>query len=201
MTTTVIIARHGNTFSEGQTPTRVGARTNLPLVESGEEQALRLGHHLKISHLIPDIVFTSSLRRTVDTARLACVAMMCAAPNTPLAFLNEIDYGVDENKPEPDVRARLGEDTLKKWDDAGEMPDGWSPRPENIIANWKDFLTRCETEFKNKTILVVTSNGIARFVLNLAQNGDTCPLKLSTGAYGILKYDTNWTVTDWNIRP
>jgi probable phosphoglycerate mutase len=81
------------------------------------------------------------------------------------------------------------------------MPDGWSPRPENIIANWKDFLTRCETEFKNKTILVVTSNGIARFVLNLAQNGDTCPLKLSTGAYGILKYDTNWTVTDWNIRP
>lgn len=201
MTTTLIIARHGNTFSEGQTPTRVGARTNIPLVESGEEQALRLGHHLKSVNLIPDAVFTSTLRRTVDTARLACVAMMCAAQNTPLPFLNEIDYGVDENKTEPDVRARLGDIALKEWDEVGIMPEGWSPRPEQIIADWKNFLTRCTTDYKDKINLVVTSNGIARFALKLAQNGDAFPLKLSTGAYGVLKYDGNWVVTDWNIKP
>ena len=30
MTTRLIIARHGNTFEKGQTPTRVGGRTDLP---------------------------------------------------------------------------------------------------------------------------------------------------------------------------
>lgn len=201
MTTTLIIARHGNTFTPEQTPTRVGARTNLPLVDSGEEQALRLGHHLKASHLIPDLVFTSTLRRTVDTARLACVAMMCPAPNTPLPFLNEIDYGPDENKPEPEVRDRLGELALKRWDEQGQMPPEWFPRPDEITESWQGFLNTCITDYPDKTILVLTSNGIARFALNCAENGDTCPLKLSTGAYGILKYDKNWVVTDWNIRP
>ena len=32
-----MIVRHGNTFRAGETPTRVGARTDLPLVE--EERA------------------------------------------------------------------------------------------------------------------------------------------------------------------
>jgi len=201
MTTTLIIARHGNTFAEGQTPTRVGGRTDLPLVETGEDQALRLGHHLKSQNLIPNLVFTSNLRRTIDTARLACVAMMCPVKAIPLPFLNEIDYGVDENKPESEVRARLGEDTIKKWDELGEMPTDWSPRPDIIIGSWQFFLNKCETELINKKILVVTSNGIARFVLNCAENGDTYPLKLSTGAYGILKFDKKWNVTDWNIKP
>jgi transcriptional regulator GlxA family with amidase domain len=31
--TTLIIARHGNTFEDGETPRRVGARTDLPLSE------------------------------------------------------------------------------------------------------------------------------------------------------------------------
>jgi 2,3-bisphosphoglycerate-dependent phosphoglycerate mutase len=201
MTTTLIIARHGNTFNLDQIPTRVGARTDLPLVESGEEQALRLGYHLKSQHIIPDLVFTSNLRRTIDTARLACVAMMCPAPNSQLTFLNEIDYGKDENMHESDVIARHGDLTLKRWDELGEMPDGWSPRPDVIINSWKFFLDGCAKEHNNKTILLITSNGIARFALKHTENGDTIPMKLSTGAYGILKYNQKWTVTDWNIRP
>lgn len=201
MTITLIIARHGNTFNPDQIPTRVGARTDLPLVESGEEQALRLGHHLKSKYIMPDLVFTSNLRRTIDTARLACVAMMCPTPNTQLTFLNEIDYGKDENMPESDVIARHGELTLKRWDELGEMPDGWSPRPDTIINSWKFFLDGCAKEHQNKIILLITSNGIARFVLKYAENGNTFPMKLSTGAYGILKFNQKWMVTDWNIRP
>lgn len=203
MTTTLIIARHGNTFTPEQTPTRVGARTDLPLVESGEDQALRLGHHLKAQKVLPDAVFTSNLRRTIDTARLACLAMGCHSPSTPLPFLNEIDYGSDENKPEPDVIARLGAETLKRWDDLGEMPSEWSPRPDEIISAWSDFLRRCANEYRGKTIMVITSNGIARFALNCAKFPEDTPpkLKLSTGAYGILKFENEWTVQGWNIKP
>ena len=37
----LVIVRHGNTFRAGETPTRVGARTDLPLVE--EERARSAG--------------------------------------------------------------------------------------------------------------------------------------------------------------
>ena len=43
--TTLIIARHGNTFDKGDIPTRVGARTDLPLVEKGRAQAKALVAH------------------------------------------------------------------------------------------------------------------------------------------------------------
>ena len=37
------IVRHGNTFGPGEVLRRVGARTDIPLVPSGEEQAQALG--------------------------------------------------------------------------------------------------------------------------------------------------------------
>lgn len=40
-----MIVRHGNTFRAGETPTRVGARTDLPLVE--EERARSAGRYLR----------------------------------------------------------------------------------------------------------------------------------------------------------
>ena len=42
----LIIARHGNTFNKGETPTRVGSRTDIPLVDSGKEQAKLIGEYL-----------------------------------------------------------------------------------------------------------------------------------------------------------
>ena len=42
---TLIIARHGNTFAKGETPTRVGCHTDLELVE--EERGRGVGLYLK----------------------------------------------------------------------------------------------------------------------------------------------------------
>ena len=69
MTTRLIIARHGNTFKPGETPTRVGARTDLPLVEEARGRAI--GRYLKNHDLIPDIVFSGPLKRQMQTAELA----------------------------------------------------------------------------------------------------------------------------------
>ena len=52
---TLVIARHGNTFESGETPRRVGARTDLPLTEKGRQQAQAIGHYLKEHDLIPDV--------------------------------------------------------------------------------------------------------------------------------------------------
>ena len=50
---TLIIARHGNTFRPGETPTRVGSRTDLPLVE--EERGRGIGRWLKQLGRNPEI--------------------------------------------------------------------------------------------------------------------------------------------------
>lgn len=201
MTVTLIIARHGNTFNDGDTPTRVGARTDLPLVSKGEEQARALGKHLLTADLIPDVIYTSELQRTRRTAQLATAEMGVVVPSSALPFLNEIDYGPDENQTDDVVKQRIGEEALKNWDKNATMPDEWSPRPETIIGCWEFFLKKCVHELQNKKILVVTSNGIARFALNCTTNGNTFPLKLSTGSYGLLHYRDQWIVSDWNIRP
>jgi len=197
----LIIARHGNTFKKDDTPTRVGCRTDLPLTEEGEEQALRLGHYLAQEQLIPNRIFTSELRRTIDTGRLICVALNCTAPHTPRIFLNEIDYGPDENQTDESVIQRVGSNVIKNWEEQSVMPDDWFPRPVEILARWKEFLNECVENYKNETVLVVTSNGIARFLLPLTENGAACPPKLKTGAYGLLEYHGDWHVKDWNIRP
>lgn len=201
MTTQVIIARHGNTFAHGQTPTRVGARTDLVLSESGENQALKLGIHLLAQKLVPDIIFSSELKRAIDTARLAALTMGYDGERIALPTFNEIDYGTQENLPEPEVMEQLGTNALRDWDERGIMPDGWSPRPQEITANWAEFLKNCTVSYRDKTIMVVTSNGIARFVLPLMPNGAAFPLKLATGAYGVLTFDDKWVVTHWNIHP
>ncbi|MCK5297108.1 MAG: histidine phosphatase family protein, partial [Alphaproteobacteria bacterium] len=106
MTTTLIIARHGNTFKAGETLTRVGARTDLPLVE--EKRGKAIGKYLKNHKLIPDVVFSGPLKRHIQTAELAVSEMDSSLEIKINHTFIEIDYGPDENKSEADVIARIG---------------------------------------------------------------------------------------------
>ena len=208
--TRLIIARHGNTFESGQSPTRIGARTDLPLTGKGLEQGRKIGEFLKTNNMIPDIIYCSTLQRTQQTAREAIKASGISNHAYSLDIFNEIDYGPDENKPEAEVIERIGETAIKDWDERAIVPPGWLAKPQEIIQNWQGFaaqLLKQQDEFNHEeTVLVVTSNGIARFAPHITGDFDgfkaRFPLKLSTGALGILQHDgANWRVTDWNIRP
>ena len=115
MTTRLIIARHGNTFTKDQTPTRVGGRTDLPLVES--ERGTNIGKYLKLKNMLPDVVFAAPLKRTMETARLAVAEMGLPLTVQEEDSFREIDYGPDENKTEDVVIARVGEDAIKLWNE------------------------------------------------------------------------------------
>ncbi len=213
--TTLIIARHGNTFSTGDTPTRVGARTDIPLVAKGREQAAALGMYLKEHDLHPDAVYSSTLSRTKETAEIALQTAGIRNPVYALEIFNEIDYGEDENQTEDTVIKRIGIEAIQKWDKNAIVPKGWKVSPDKVIRNWDQFANQIskthDTITNNvmdisETILVVTSNGIARFAPHITGDfeGFTAkyPIKLATGALGIIKFSNDkWQVTDWNIRP
>lgn len=202
MTATIwLIARHGNNFAPGDKPRLVGGRTDLPLSASGIMQAQRLGAYLRAQGLLPDHIYVSGLRRTQETAHHALAAAGCAAPVTMRAFLNEIDYGLDENKSEDEASARIGAAALRAWQEAGAVPEGWLADPQAIRAGWRAFGAEILQTHAGKIILTVASNGIIRF-LPYPGGDDAIKPKMPTGALAIVMHDgTSWQIKDWNIRP
>jgi broad specificity phosphatase PhoE len=52
--TRIVIVRHGNTFEAGETPRRIGARTDLPLTADGQAQADALGRWFAAQRAVDD---------------------------------------------------------------------------------------------------------------------------------------------------
>ncbi|MBI1327355.1 MAG: hypothetical protein GC136_06890 [Alphaproteobacteria bacterium] len=190
----LIIARHGNTFDPDEEPRRVGGRTDISLSESGRTQGVKLGEGLRAEGLQPDVIYTSSLKRTQETGTLAF-------PNAALniaEFLQEIDYGDDEDKPESIVVARIGEKALKDWEEHNIVPQGWVVDKEAIIAGWRKLAEGA----KGKNILAVTSNGIARFAPDALGVAMEVSTKIKTGAYCVFTFEGGaWICKVWNKRP
>lgn len=203
--TTLIIARHGNTFEKDEPPRRVGGRTDLPLTEAGRAQARAIGHWIKQSGYYPEAVYCSQLSRTKETAELALREAGYKEPVYPLAIFNEIDYGPDENLPEDMVLMRIGETAMNAWEDRAEVPDGWNFDPARCIEDWKNFAAHM-IEDRQDCVMVVTSNGIARFAPHITGDfqafREKYPLKISTGAVCVLEFDSGrWAVKHWNAKP
>jgi len=200
--TRIVICRHGNTFDKGDIVTRVGARTDLPLSISGIDQARTLAEHFRRQSAGFEFThaFCSPLLRTYQTADFILTQGHSVKELNILEFLTEIDYGVDENKAEKEVVARLGQDAITLWDEKAIPPDGWDVDPAALIVSWKNFLSK-QVEHE-KDILVVTSNGIARFALDAVDEIATdAPRKLRTAAYGVVNIDNGYSkVTAWDIR-
>lgn len=195
--TRIVIARHGNTFDRGDIIRRVGARSDLPLSSSGRAQALQLAQHLS-AHFDFKTAYCSELSRTRQTADTILKAHN--AELTVLPFLTEIDYGEDEGKAESEVVARLGAKAIKLWDEAAIVPQGWLVDPDVLRSSWADFFEAHKG--KGEDILVVTSNGTARFVLDVITGAEKdTPLKLGTAAYGLVTLDSGQaTLKSWDRR-
>lgn len=179
-----IIVRHGNTFAPGEPPRRIGARTDLPLVESGRDQARALAELFASVRF--DRCLTSPLTRTRETA--AIVAPYLVAE--PVEWLREIDHGPDEGQTEDEMTTRVGADALAAWEREAVPPPGWIVDADERLAAWRRLFAEAEG-----IVLLVTSNGaacFARMALGLP------PAKLRTGAYGeVLDHQ----VTAWDARP
>ncbi len=197
--TTLIIARHGNTFDKGDVVLRVGAGTDLPLSQSGQAQATTLGAHLRAQ--FPEITqaYVSPLQRTQQTCTLGFPGL--AQQIDPR--LNEVHYGPDEGKPEAEVIARIGETALQQWEQNHIPPQDWPVDVAHIQADWQALVAEIMQKHAGNTVLIITSNGTARFAPGLCDNAEIAAgnTKLRTASYGVLQHDgTSWTLECWNVR-
>ena len=202
-----VVVRHGNTFAAGETPRRIGGRTDLCLTEQGRDQARSLGAHFAQAGMHFDRVLVSPLKRTIETAELILAAQVGPGEPTIAEWLREVDHGPDENQPEEAVLARIGPDALAAWERRGEPPQGWRIDPDAQRAAWHRLLT----QDGSGTSLIVTSNGVARFALlcdrALEEQATRLPtLKLPTGGYGCIdrtleQHRVPLQLVAWGVRP
>ncbi len=221
---TLIIARHGNTFRKGETPTRVGAHTDLELVE--EERGRGIGLYLAKLGLIPDRILAAPLKRTMGTAALAAQAMGTPCPVQPDARFIEVDYGPDENKTEDAVELRLGklsckaegncpcnftvEEVMERgkaaialWNSKAIVPEGWQVDVEQIRKNWHELAAEIKD---GETLLCVSSNGTIRFAPCITGDYEAfCAehdIKVATGGVCIFTSEdgTTWQCREWGTK-
>ncbi|MCJ2188344.1 histidine phosphatase family protein [Novosphingobium beihaiensis] len=197
-----VIVRHGNTFERGEPPRRIGVRTDLPLTAAGHAQAEALGAHFAAQGMAFAKVLVSPLARTRQTAEAILRHLPGSPSPLPCAWLREIDHGPDENAAEDAILARIGAEALAAWDAQGVAPPGWEVDAEARIAAWQALF-----EEEKGPVLLVTSNGAARFALLAAGlvQGQESPsgLKLPTGGYGVIHRGERGglTLAEWGVRP
>ncbi len=191
----LLIIRHGNTFKAGETPRRIGARTDLPLTPEGRQQLAKLKRHFEEYKMTPERVYTGPLQRTLQSAQELTKSYEI------LEFLREIYHGIDENKTDAEIIKRIGKQALIDWEMQNKLPAGWSADLLYIRQGWNGIKKLCRDN--GGVWAAVTSGGIARFAFDDVENIPQIR-KLATGSYGILTYDhekKTWICEGWNIKP
>lgn len=200
-----VIVRHGNTFAAGETPRRIGARTDLPLTDKGREQAQALAAHFAAKGWRFTRALVSPLLRTRETAQSILDAQQGKVEAEGCAWLREIDHGPDENQSEDAVLARIGAEALTAWERHAVAPPDWQVDSEMRLEGWRDLFADRDAQ---GPVLLVTSNGAARFALMadpaLAAVMDRLDsLKLPTGGYGVIRRGegAGLVLDSWGLRP
>jgi phosphoserine phosphatase len=152
--TTILIARHGE--SDWNRSRRWQGHADRPLTERGREQARALAERL--AHVELDAVYSSDLRRALDTA--TTVAERQGLDVQVLPELREVDVGswsgltreeAEEQFPDGYVRWRAG---FPRWED-GETYEAMTDRVVSAVE-------RIAREHEGGRVLVVSHGGPIR---------------------------------------
>jgi broad specificity phosphatase PhoE len=187
----LIVVRHGAT--EWSVSGRHTGRTDLPLTESGQEEARSLRDRLlKFS---PVLVFTSPLRRALDTCRLAGLGERAIVDER----LVEWDYGEYEGLTFGEIQDQNPD--WKLFDDGapeGESVADVGARADSFLAS----LTGYE-ELEGGEALVFAHGHLLRMVaarwLGL-QPGQSRYFELDSSGIGVLGWKhSEPTLEHWNV--
>jgi 2,3-bisphosphoglycerate-dependent phosphoglycerate mutase len=118
---TLVLLRHGQSVWNAEN--LFTGWVDVPLSETGEQEARRGGELLAAEGLLPDVVHTSVLRRAISTANLALDA--CDRHWIPVRRdwrLNERHYGELQGKNKKQTLDQFGEEQFMLWRRSYDVP-------------------------------------------------------------------------------
>ena len=163
MTGTLILVRHGE--SEWNLKNLFTGWRNPDLTEKGIGEARATGKALKAKGIVPDLYYTSALRRAQHTLDLMLEEMGIA--NVTIVrniALNERDYGDLSGLNKDDARAKWGEEQVLIWRRSYDVPP---PGGESLKDTAARTLPYYEAEIlpqlkEGKTVLVAAHGNSLR---------------------------------------
>jgi 2,3-bisphosphoglycerate-dependent phosphoglycerate mutase len=163
MTGTLILVRHGQ--SEWNLQNLFTGWRNPNLTEKGIEEARATGKALLAKGIVPDLYYTSALRRAQHTLDLMLDEMGIA--NVTIirhTALNERDYGDLAGLNKDDARAKWGEEQVLVWRRSFDVPP---PGGESLKDTAARTLPYYEAEIlpklkEGKTVLIAAHGNSLR---------------------------------------
>ena len=156
MTTTILLARHGE--SDWNAERRWQGHADRPLSERGRGQADALA--ARLGHVELDAIYSSDLQRAFDTA--SAVAVRAGIEIVRLPELREVDVGSWSGLTRDEAAERFPE-AFERWQ-RGET--GWDDREtyEAMSVRVVETIRRIAADHVGETVLVVAHGGPIRAV-------------------------------------
>lgn len=200
MTRRLLLVRHGNTFEDGVTPTRVGMRSDLPLTAKGLAQAAHFAEAARGAGLSLGPFIAGPLQRT----RTFLARGFGTAPRLD-DRLREIDYGDWEGLTDAEIAARVGPAMLEAWNKNCVWPEGqnWAPSPDILFAGAASLVRELAAGDPQIVPVLCSSQGVLRyFAKHDAVFFAEAKLGVGTGSCcGVSLGESGLRVDFWNAKP
>jgi probable phosphoglycerate mutase len=183
----VYIVRHGAT--EWSVSGQHTSRTDLPLLESGQEQAEELGRKLAAHQF--SLVLSSPLLRARETCRLAGFGDRAEITED----LREWDYGEYEGLTTPQIReSNPGWNLWRDGCPGGETPEQIGARVDRVVARLRQVDGDALAFAHGHVLRVLTARWLEMDVAAGAR------FRLEAGSLGILGYERETPVLEgWSV--
>jgi 2,3-bisphosphoglycerate-dependent phosphoglycerate mutase len=163
----LILLRHGQ--SQWNLENRFTGWVDVPLSPRGEEEARAAGEKLRGRRV--DELFTSVLKRAVDTATLALQAAgIGPLPTVRDAALNERMYGDLQGLDKTEAARRFGADQVKLWRRSYDVqpPGGESlaDTAARVLPFWRERILP-ELRAGKNVLIVAHGNSLRALVMHL----------------------------------
>src|ERR1700755_2341349 len=133
-TATLVLLRHGE--SDWNALNLFTGWVDVGLTDKGRAEAVRSGELLIEHDLLPDVLYTSLLRRAITTANLALdAADRLWIPVKRSWRLNERHYGALQGLDKAETMAKYGEEQFMQWRRSLDVP----PPPLADDAEWSQY--------------------------------------------------------------
>jgi 2,3-bisphosphoglycerate-dependent phosphoglycerate mutase len=220
-TATLVLLRHGE--SEWNASNQFTGWVDVDLTAKGRAEAVRSGELMAEHNLLPDVLYTSLLRRAITTAHLALdTTDLLWIPVRRSWRLNERHYGALQGLNKAEIKARYGDEQFMAWrrsydtppppiEKGSEFSQDTDPRYANIGGGpltecLADVVARFLPYFTDvivpdlrtgKTVLIVAhGNSLRALVKHLDEMSDEDVVGLNIPTGIPLRYDL-----DSDLRP
>ncbi len=220
----IFALRHGNTFGEDQKGGKrifmLGSNNNLPLVQSGINQARDMCKYLTKINVIPTAIYSNTLVRIWEVG-LIIREYFLYKHNTSIPLIEddsllELDYGdwagLTTEDTNNEVIKKFGQDAWDDWQNKRIIPNypphNWKVTADDIKGKIKDLFEHlAKTYSQDDNIIVIGSQGSLTFLNTLFDGGmdraiEEDRYKIKTGRFSEIEYkDGKWVLNSWNTKP